>query len=152
MTDDSHERRIAGIPAQLRQHARECDDCRAAPLPLENIAAALSEESRLDLEALSFQVMVRLRPELERRAAAASRRRLLIALLLSLLPLPLVVAFDAAFLAVVYEVAQALVPGGVAAYAVLSYGAFLLLLFASTYAAVPVLMEKGGISPRPAIG
>lgn len=135
----------------LAAHASDCDACRSEPLPLEHLAARLSTSAvDIDSTLLSRRVLARLQPELERRAFAASWPRMLRGLLLALLPLPLVVAFDAYFLDLVYGLVSALLPAAFAAYLVVSYGALLVLLFALTYSAIPLLMMRSG-RPLPTI-
>ena len=130
---------------RLAAHAADCEACHASPLPLEQLAVRLNASPvHIDATALSRRVLLQLQPELEHLALAASWPRMLRGLLLSLLPLPLVVAVDAYFLSLVYGLVSALVPAALAAYLVLSYGAVLVLLFAMTYAAIPLLVMHGG--------
>lgn len=132
-------------PDALSAHVAECDECRAGEVPVERIATALRESTTaFDAAALSQRTLVRLRPELERRAAAVLRRQVVIGLLLALLPLPAVLAYNAYVLELAYELAASVIPAGLAAMAVASYAAFLLLLFAMTYAAIPLLLARGG--------
>ena len=129
--------------ARLTAHHADCDACQSAPLPLEHIAVVLDGSvPDLDAAALSRQAFAQLRPQLQRRALAVGWKRLAARVLLALLPLPLVLAYDAYILRVAYDLLSALVPTTVAAYLVLSYGAALVLLFATTYAAIPVLMVQ----------
>jgi hypothetical protein len=129
--------------SRLMAHGADCTECRAAPLPLDHLAAVLEEAAPdLDAAALSRHTFARLRPELQRRAMQTGSRHIAIAMLLSLLPLPLVVAYDAYFLRLAYDFLSAVIPATFAAYMVLSYAAFLLLLFASTYAAIPLLVVQ----------
>jgi len=99
---------------------------------------------QVDAATLSRRTLARLGPELGRFAQAASWRRVWVGVLLALLPLPAVVAYDAYFLRVVYAVVSVLLPAAFAAYLVLSYAAFLVLLFALTYAAIPLLVVRDG--------
>ena len=127
--------------ARLTAHSADCAECKNTPLPLDRIAAVLEAAVlAIDAAALSRQTFAQLRPELQRRALAVGWRRVAIGVLLSLLPLPLVLAYNAYLLHVVYDLLSNLLPAAIAAYLVLSYGAFLLLLFATTYAAIPLLM------------
>jgi len=134
MTHDNHR-------AQLNAHHADCTECQDAPLPLDRIATFLETAApAIDAAALSRQTFAQLRPELQRRAMAVGWRRIAIGLLLSLLPLPLVLAYNVCFLRLMYGILSALLPGTLATYLVLSYGAFLVLLFATTYAAIPLLV------------
>lgn len=129
-------------PAEgFAEHARDCPECAATPLPLDRIAMELKDAPiDVDPAALSRRVLLRLEPEIHRRAAMAFRRRVAVGLVLSLIPLAVVLAYDVAVLQFVYQLAKDVLPAAVAAYVVLTYSAFLLLLFALTYAAVPVVL------------
>ncbi|HVO26084.1 MAG TPA: hypothetical protein VMW56_20910 [Candidatus Margulisiibacteriota bacterium] len=110
-------------------------------MPLDHLASLL-EDTRPDIDAatLSRHAFARLQPELQRRAVLIGWRRVAVGVLLALLPLPFVLAYNAYFLRLVYGYLSALLPATIAAYLVLSYAASLLLLFAATYAAIPVLL------------
>jgi hypothetical protein len=128
---------------RLSEHVAECAECQATPLPLDAVGALLdAAQPDVDVTALSRHTFARLQPELRQRAGAISWRRAAAGVLLALLPLPIVLAYDAYVLQLAYDVLSTLVPRSVAAYLVLSYGAGLLLLFATTYAAIPVLMSR----------
>lgn len=128
--------------ACLAAHATECDACQAAPLPINRIAMLLdASDVRLDAAALSARVTLRLRREL-RLAGSVSWRAVALVLLRAVLPLPAVVACDAYVLWTAYALGKTILPGPLAAYVVLSYGALLLLLFGLTYAAVPLLVAR----------
>ena len=138
--------------SQLSTHHADCTECQDAPLPLDRIAAALEATvPAIDAAALSRQAFAQLQPELQRRAMAVGWRRIAIGVLLSLLPLPLVLAYNAYLLHMVYDLLSSLLPAAIAAYLVLSYGAFLLLLFATTYAAIPLLMAHRPVESRSAL-
>jgi hypothetical protein len=138
---------------RLAAHAAECDECRRAPLPLEQIVAQLNTaEVEVEAAALSRHTFARLQPELQRRARALAWRRVCVGVVLSLLPLPVVLAYDAYVLSVIYDAVSALLPAAFAAYLVLSYAAMLLLLFALTYAAIPLLVLRGNRSHVAALG
>jgi hypothetical protein len=131
------------LQARLAAHAAACPDCTAEPLPLAQIAARLGATApRLDASALSQRAVAQLRPELQRMTRAAVWRRVGWGVLLSLLPLPGVVIYDAYVLNIVYAAISALLPAAFAAYLVMTYAAFLLLLFAATYAAIPLLLVR----------
>jgi hypothetical protein len=137
--------------AQLTAHSADCAECRNTPLPLDRIAAILEAAvPAVDAAALSRQTFAQLRPELQRRALADGWRRVAIGVLLSLLPLPLVLAYNAYLLHVLYDLLSNLLPAAIAAYLVLSYGAFLLLLFGTTYAIIPLLMAHQPAESRSA--
>jgi len=137
--------------ARLTAHTADCAECEKTPLPLERIAAVLEATvPAIDAAALSRQTFVQLRSELQRQSLAVGWRRIAIGVLLSLLPLPLVLAYNAYLLHAVYDLLSSLLPAAVAAYLVLSYAAFLLLLFATTYAAIPLLMAHRPVGSRSA--
>jgi hypothetical protein len=145
MTDRDTETAPGADIRRLAAHAAECDACHRAPLPFDRLAAVLNTSALdVDTRALSAHTLARLRPVLDRQAAAAWWRRMLFGLLLSLLPLPLVVAYDAYFLSAAYGLVVRVLPATVAAYLVLSYAALLVFLFALTYAAIPLLVMRGG--------
>ena len=129
----------AGRRARLAAHVDACEDCRTQPPALDRIAVRLDRDAvDVDAAALSRLVALRLHPALQRRAW----QRAFLRLLLALIPLPAVLAYDIYVLGVAYDVVRSLLPTAVAAYLVLSYGALLLLLFALTYAAVPLLVAR----------
>ncbi len=131
----------------LAAHAEHCDDCRTAPLPLDRVATLLNAGS-VDIESslLSQRVLAELRPQLQRRAAVVHWRRVVACVLLALVPLPVVLAYDAYVLRVMFDIASVLVPATLAAFLVLSYAAFLVLLFALTYASIPLLVHRDPLS------
>ncbi len=133
----------------LVEHVEQCPDCQADPPPVLEITALL-RQATVDVDAakLSRRALARLRPELAADAAAALRRRVAAVVLLSLLPLPAVLAYDACWLRLAYGVARAILPASVAAVVVLGQAAFLLFLFSATYAAIPLLVARREL-PRP---
>jgi hypothetical protein len=136
----------------LSDHAAGCDECRAAEVPVARIAALLDADvPRLDIGRLSLLAMTRVAPELEARDPALFWRRVTRALGLSLLPLPLVLAFDAVLLAAIYRAAAALLPSGVATYLVASYGLTVLIGIGLAYAAVPLLLSRRPDPPAAAL-
>jgi len=54
-----------------------------------------------------------------------------------------VLAYDAYLLRLLYGAMRAVVPASLATCLVASYGALLVLLFAGTYAAIPLLVARG---------
>jgi len=127
----------------LAAHAAECDACRTEPLPLEQCAAFLNTSAVvLDVTALSQGTLRHLRPELARRARAVLWRRVVVGVLTALLPLPVVLAYDAYLLQLLYGLVSAVLPAAFATYLIVTYAAFLVLLFGSTYAAIPLLVAR----------
>lgn len=145
MEHSRDERIAADGTLRLAAHTANCDDCQRTPLPLEQLCTLLNASPvDIDVTGLSRRVLDRLRPELAQYGLVTSWRRVLVGVLLSLLPLPLVLAYDAYFLSAAYHAVSLLLPAAFAAYLVLSYAAFLVLLFALTYAAIPLLLMRGG--------
>ena len=126
---------------RLREHARDCAECKESSLPLEVIALALSaEESLVSTDGVSRRVMSEAMPLLALRARRAYRTRLVRSMLLTLSPLPLIAWFDAYMLREAYSVLSGWLPAPVVAWMLVGYAAMLLLLCALTYAALPLLM------------
>lgn len=124
-------------------HAGDCDDCRSEPLPLAAIARGLAAYAvPLDVAALSRRVTAALRPELARLASAWFWQRLARATVAALLPLPLILLLDVFALRFVYDWASTILPAALATYLVVSYAAAQLLLFAATYAAIPLVLAR----------
>ena len=97
---------------------------------------------------MAQRTLLRVQPEMARLASAAFWRGVVRGVVLALLPLPLVLAYDAYVLRLAYELISALLPSAIALYLVASYAAFVLLLCAATYAAIPLLVARGA-RPRP---
>ena len=133
----------------ILMHAEHCDDCRNAQLPAEQIAELLGSDTvSVNAGALSQQTMLRLQPVMERRAAFALWKRVAACVLLALLPLPAVLAYDAYVLRMLFQLVSALLPATVTAYFVFSYAALLVLLFALTYASIPLLLHHDTLATR----
>lgn len=128
----------------LRDHVADCAACRADPPPLDGLEAVLGggDIGGIDVRRFSRRVVERLQPELSRRARAVYRREVAAAVLVGVLPLPAVLLYNAYVLHLVYHLIALVLPGGVAAYLVATYAAFLVLLYGVTYAAVPLLMGR----------
>jgi hypothetical protein len=141
-----------GHRAWLTAHSVDCAECQEEPLPLDHLASLLEEGTPdLDPATLSRHTFARLQLELQRRVPVVGWRRVAVGVLLSLLPLPFVLAYNAYFLRLVYDYLSALLPAALAAYLVLSYAASLVLLFAATYAAIPILLVQRRIEPPAAL-
>ena len=103
--------------ARLTAHSADCAECENAPLPLDRIAAVLEATvPAIDAAALSRQTFAQLQPELQHRALAVGWRRMVVGVLLSLLPLPLVLAYNAYLLRMGYDLLSSLLPAAIAAY------------------------------------
>jgi predicted anti-sigma-YlaC factor YlaD len=127
----------------LSEHVSECSECSAAGEDVADVRAALGR-ARLDLNAalLSRRVAEMVAPELARIAAKAFRRRVALCLLLALIPLPLVLAYDAFVLRLVFGLLSSLLPQAVVLYLVASMALTGLLVIASVYAAIPLLVHR----------
>ena len=132
MTDRLHE--------ALAAHAEECAECR----PHAAAVGAALERSAVSVDAapLSALVLARAHVELLTRARATFWRRLVVVLAVALIPLPLVVAADLWALGWLYALASAWLPAVVATYLVISYGATVMVLLGSVYAAIPLLLAR----------
>ncbi len=140
------------LPAwqELAAHVEECDSCREAPPPLDRIASFLGPGGvEVDVTPMSQRTVMRLRPELERRARMALVRRVAAGVLLAVLPMPAVLLYNTYVLRIVYHAVSGFLPASFAAYLLLSYAAFLMLLFAATYAAIPICLARR--APRNAV-
>jgi hypothetical protein len=138
--------------ARLTAHGADCTECPEEPLPLDHLATLLEDATPdVDPATLSRHTFARLQPELQRRATVVGWRRVAVGVLLSLLPLPFVLVYNAYFLRLLYDYLSAVLPAALAAYLVLSYAASLVLLFAATYAAIPVLLVQRRIEPPAAL-
>jgi hypothetical protein len=150
--DDRSHTGVPGAARVFESHVAECGECGAMPPPIERIAAVLNASVvAVDAPGLSRRTFAHLRPELARRAASELWRQVAAALLLALLPLPAVLAYDAYLLRAAYELASAVAPAAVAAYLIFSYAAFLVLLFATTYATIPVFLASRTAAQRPTL-
>ncbi len=135
---------------RLTDHVEECDSCRGASLPLDRIAGVLSTSAvELDVMTMSQRTAMRLGPELERRARVTLWRRAAAGLLWAVLPLPAVLLYNAYVLRVAYDAVSDLLPAVLVTYLLWSYAAFLILLFAATYAAIPICLARS--APRRAV-
>lgn len=141
MTEASNRNSVARDP--LQEHVAECEQCRANPPDVAGLSRLLQSDAvDLDASLLSRSTLERLRPELARRVAAAFHRRVAIGLVAALIPLPFVLLFDAYLLRAVFGLVSLLVPTTLAAYLVVSYAVFLLLMTALVYGAIPLLVER----------
>ena len=127
----------------LQEHVAECEGCRTDSPDLAALSSLLQSDTvDLDAKLLSLSTLERLRPELAHRAAMVFRRRVAVGLVAALIPLPIVLLFDAYVLRAVFGVVSLLIPTTLAAYLVISYAVFLLLMTALVYASIPVLVER----------
>lgn len=141
MTEANGKNSVAGDP--LRAHVAECEQCRADPPDIAEVSRLLqSAVVDLDASPLSRSTLERLRPELARRAAAAFHRRVAVGLMVALIPLPAVLLLDAYVLRALFGLVSLVVPTTLAAYLVISYSVFLLLVTALVYGAIPLLVER----------
>lgn len=133
---------------RLRQHVDECDECRRLSLSIDRIDAALSS-SRIDVDtaALSRQALAAVQPVLRSIATRHFWRQVAAVVVVTLVPLPAVLAYDTVLLRLLHAAVSALLPSAVAAYIVFMYASSLLFLFAVSYAAIPVLMARNTL-PR----
>lgn len=127
----------------LTEHVEGCSDCRVEPLKIDELRTALRREAiHLDSALLSRRVAEMVAPELARLAARAFRRRVAVGVLLALIPLPAVLAYDAFVLRAIHAVLSFLLPEALVAYFVASIALSILLLIATSYAAIPLLVHR----------
>jgi hypothetical protein len=127
---------------RLAEHAEECNECRAA-LPLDRVTTLLNASTvTLDEARLSQRTLLRLREALREQAERAFQHRVMVAVLVSVIPLVAVVAYDILFFGFVLGLLSMVLPPALATILVVSYAAFVLLGFALTYAAIPILLAR----------
>jgi anti-sigma factor RsiW len=144
MTDEQQPERAKLLEGSgVETHVAECGECAAGGLPVERLDGILRKAVvQLDATDMAQRTLLRLQPEMARLASAAFWRRVVRGVVLALLPLPLVLAYDAWVLRIAYGLISALLPSAVALYLVASYAAFVLFLCAATYAAIPLLVAQ----------
>jgi hypothetical protein len=81
-------------------------------------------------------------PLLAVHARRASLRSVLAPVLAALVPLPVVLLVDVVVVQALYAVLAAWLPAAVSAFVVWNYALLLVLLLATTYAAVPLLVDR----------
>jgi hypothetical protein len=134
---------------QLRRHVEECDECRSHPPAIDRIDRALaSSRIAIDSSALSRLAMAAARPVLQASAMRLFWRQVAAVIVVALVPLPMIVAYDTVLLGLLHVAVSAVLPSAVAAYVVFMYASSLLFLFAVSYAAIPVLMARNAM-PNP---
>jgi hypothetical protein len=128
---------------RLREHIAECDDCRTDAVPIERIDSLLgTSQVELDTASLSRQAFAAAQVALHATALRHFWRQVAAVVVLALLPLPVVLAYDAVLLRLLHLAASSLLSGAVANYLIFSYASSLLFLFAASYAAIPILMAR----------
>ena len=143
MTGADHDDGVLPGRRGLTAHVEACDACRIDTPPVDLIAARLSAATvPIDAAALSQRTTIGLRLELERCASAALWRRAATGVLRALFPLPVVLACNVYLLRTAYDALLSLLPAAVAIYLVATEAALLVLLFAATYAAIPILLAR----------
>jgi hypothetical protein len=132
----------------IGSHGEECAECRADTAA---VAAVLERSAPpVDAAQLSALVLARAHAELAARAGAVFWRRLAVVLAVALIPLPVIVAADLWALGWLYALASAWLPAVVATYLVVSYGATVMVLLGSVYAAIPLLLARPLHAPEAA--
>jgi len=128
---------------RLQEHVDDCDSCRTQGLPLTQIDAFLAS-SRIELDAtvLSRQAFAAAQVALQTVALRRFWRQVVAVVVVALLPLPVVLAYDAVLLRLLHAAASWVLSGTMANYIIFLYASSLLFLFAASYAAIPVLMAR----------
>src|SRR5262245_12768324 len=107
---------------RLREHVEDCDDCRRVPPSLERIDSALaSSRIEIDAAALSRQALAAAQPVLHAIAVRQFWRQVAAVVVLTLAPLPAILAYDTVLLRLLHAVVSALLPSTVATYIVFLY-------------------------------
>jgi len=132
----------AGIE-RLREHTEECESCHQAPLPIDRIDAVLrASPLQIDVGAMSAQAFTAAQHTLHSMTLRSFWRQVAAVVVVALLPLPVIMAYDAFLLQLLHTAVSTLFSGPMATYIVFTYAASLLFLFAASYAAIPVLMAR----------
>jgi hypothetical protein len=128
---------------RLQQHVEGCDSCRQEKLPIAELDALLAS-SRIDIDAasLSRQAFVAAQTALHAVALRHFWRQVAAVVVLALVPLPVVLAYDAMLLRLLHAASSSLLSAPMANYIIFTYASFLMFLFAASYAAIPVLMAR----------
>ncbi|HLK12490.1 MAG TPA: hypothetical protein VKW76_14030 [Candidatus Binatia bacterium] len=128
------------LDAAAAAHAAACSRCRADAPAAAALHRTLAEHRTAPPPA---ELRVRtLRAAAPLVAERAIRPRLARALAATLLALPAIVAWDTGVVRTVYAALTAVLPAGLSAYVVGSYGAAITVLVALSYAAVPLLAAR----------
>ena len=144
MTETGH----SGRHGALLDHASQCEECGAQREAIATIDRLLMNAPlpELDPARLSQRVLAMAAPELA-RMRGVDWRRLAAGVLGSLIPLPLVLALNALFVALLHTILTLVGLPTIATYVVVSYAAGLVFVLGATYAAIPVLVERSA-GPR----
>jgi hypothetical protein len=142
--DDVRARRLLGrAEAGDATHVAACADCAAAVAALGRVHAAFAADVAPEpTPALAARVRSAVRPLLAARRRHAERRALAAAVLVALLPLPLIVLVDVWVLQALYGGLSRFLSPTVSFYLVVNYAAVLALLGTLTYGAIPFLAER----------
>ena len=134
----------------IREHVRECAACAAERPTIDRVQRILDRDAlSFDATLLSRRVVQQAQPVLDDRVQAAWRREGAIALLVAVFPLPAVLMFDAYLLRLVHATVASLSSAALATYLVFTYASVVALLFALTYADIPIYMANA-MPRRPA--
>lgn len=135
---------LAASHPDAAAHVAACATCGADATTLAAIAHAFAADPEPATDpARVAHALAAASPILAaRRAPAVDWWRVAAAVLVALLPLPLVVAADWWLLQTAYGVLSTLLPSSLSLLVLGHYAAFLLLLLTLTYAAVPVLAAR----------
>ena len=129
------------------EHVRTCPRCRAEEPAVQALAAQLAADpGPTPPPSLTPRVLTAAGPLLARNARRGAWRAtwpaVARALAAALLPLPAILVFDVALVRAIYALLGAVLPHGLSLYLVFNHAAFLVLLLALTYGAVPVLAAR----------
>ena len=144
--DDIRTARLLGeaLPADAAAHLRSCARCLADEAVVPGLARALAAAPVVPAPGLAARVLTAAAPLLAANARRATRRRLVRALAAALVPLPAIVLLDLSLVRAAYGVLSTVLPHALSLYVVGNYVAFLALLLALTYGAIPFLAARQG--------
>jgi hypothetical protein len=146
--DDIRAARLLGdaLDPAAAAHVRGCSRCRADEAVVLPLARALAGDPTAPGPGLTGRVLTAAAPLLAAQARRAARVRLVRAVAVALVPLPAIVLLDLSLVRAAYRALSAVLPHAVSLYVVGNYAAFLALLLALTYGAVPFLAARQGRS------
>jgi hypothetical protein len=131
------------LPADADEHIAGCARCRSESEAARQLAATFAAaEPAAPSPALARRILSAAEPLLAARRRRVDWPLVVRALGAALLPLPLILAVDAALVGVAYQLLARVLPQALTTYLVANLATTLALLLALTYAAVPLLAAR----------
>ena len=130
--------------SRLRQHERDCVECREGDaVDVATVARFLSSQTAVvDTSTMLVAARRALRDEHAHARAAVLRRRTVQRAAIAALPLPLVLAYAGIVVRAVYMELAAMLNPELAGYVVAVHVSLLTLLFGATYAMIPMFLDR----------